>query len=233
MSPVLVSCKSCSSAMRTTRPTSTLTPRAAHSSAKSIAVKATPSLPPAPHPAPGGRPRNPPPVRSSRFKRCSSRSKESIRLHEDLAGIENALGVEGAFDAAHGFDGLAAERHLQVRRFDVADALLAADAAAKLDRDGGGLGGGGARACDRFGVGAFAHEIDVDVAIAEVAEVDDEGVVLAPYRFHALNQLRHARARDDHVLVELERAELLDGRRERAPHIPQAVFVLEIGRASC
>src|SRR5215212_2597801 len=83
----------------------------------------------------------------------------------------------------------------------------------------------------RLGVGAFAHEVDVDVAVAEVAEVDDEGVVPPPDGFDALDQLGHARARDDHVLVELERAELLDGRRERAPHVPQAVFVLARLRA--
>ena len=83
----------------------------------------------------------------------------------------------------------------------------------------------------RARVGALAHEVDVDVAVAEVAEVDDEGVVLLPYPLDALDQLGHARARDDHVLVELQRPELLDGRRERAPHVPQTVFVLARLRA--
>src|ERR687883_4919 len=176
MSPVRASASSCSTAILNSRPASTSTPRALISSAKSIATSATPYECAATDSAPGGRPRKTHPVRSSRFRRWSSRRTENIRLHEDLAGVEYPEGVEGALDAAHGFDGRVAERHLQVGGFDVADAVLAADGAA-----------------------------------AEVAEVDDEGVVLLPYRLDALDEFGHARARDDHVLVKLERPELLDG----------------------
>ncbi len=55
--------------MRNNRPTSTRAPRAAHSSASSIAVSATPYECAATDSAPGGSPRKTHPVRSSRFRR--------------------------------------------------------------------------------------------------------------------------------------------------------------------
>src|SRR5919112_119378 len=87
---------------------------------------------------------------------------------KNLPRIEYAVRVEGAFDAAHGFDGGAVEGHFEVRRFDVADAVLAADRAAEFDRGGESLADGRARAADGPGVFAVAHEVDVDVAVAEV-----------------------------------------------------------------
>src|SRR5919198_5297250 len=144
--------------------------------------------------------------------------KYSRASTEHFTGVENAEGVERAFDAAHGLDRFAAEGHREVGGLDVADAVLAADRAAEFDRGGEGLADGLARAADGLAVGALAHEVDVDVSVSEVAEVDDESVVPPPDLLDALDQFGHARARHDHVLVELERPEFFNRGRQRPPH---------------
>src|SRR2546423_1266928 len=152
-------------------------------------------------------------------------------LCKHLSGVENALGVEGAFDASHGLDCFSAEGHREVGGFDVADAVLAADRASEFDRHGEGLADGLARAADGFRVRAVAHEVDVYVAVAEVPEVDDERPVASAYLLDALDEFRHARARHDHVLVELERPELLYRGRQRAPNVPKLLLFLARLRA--
>src|SRR5918993_5695383 len=101
----------------------------------------------------------------------------SPRKH--LPRIEYAVGVERALDAAHGVDGRRVERQVEVGGLDVADAVLAADGAAEGDGQRESLFDGPAGACDGERVVSVAHEVDVDVAVAEVAEVDDEGRVPA------------------------------------------------------
>ena len=59
-----------------------------------------------------------------------------------------------------------------------------------------------------------------------MTEVDDEGVELAADLFDALDEFRHARARHDHVFVELHRAEAFDRGRERTAHVPEFLFIL-------
>src|SRR5207244_11607035 len=60
------------------------------------------------------------------------RSLSSIEEH--LARVEDSVRVEGSLDAPHHLDRLRCEREVQIRRFHVADAVLARDRPAERDR---------------------------------------------------------------------------------------------------
>src|SRR5438270_3944687 len=134
-------------------------------------------------------PRSIQPVRPNPFKRCSSISVESISVvsgqwsvvsrfsfstdhrplttdhysNKHFSRIKNAERVERAFDALHRFDGRRVDRHLKIRRFDVADAVLAANRAAKLDGNAESFTHGLACTSHSFLVFSVAHEVDVDI----------------------------------------------------------------------
>ena len=106
-----------------------------------------------------------------------------FNLEEHLPRVQNAIGVEDFFDVFHNFERWLIDRHVKIRGFDVADAVFAGDGAAEGDGEGEGFADAFARAPDGFGVVAVDDKIYVDVAVAGVSEIGDEGVVLAPDLF--------------------------------------------------
>jgi hypothetical protein len=71
------------------------------------------------------------------------------------------------------------------------------------------------------GVVRVDEQVDVDVAVAGVAEVHDRDAVARRELAQAVDQGRDPRHRDDHVLVDLLRGDVAQGGGERAPGAPE------------
>ena len=98
------------------------------------------------------------------------RRSAACTFQEDLAGIEHAVRIERLLDAPHQRDGLGRQLQRQVPRLAEADAVLAGHRAFERDHafEQRLLGGGDARL--DVGIVGVDHDVDVDVAVADVAE---------------------------------------------------------------
>jgi hypothetical protein len=117
--------------------------------------------------------------------------------------VQDAKRVECAFDPFHGLNGSGGHRHAKIWRLDITDAVLAADRAAQVDRDRKGLANGLASPANSLFVISVTHEVDMDVAVASVAEIHNKRLKSEPYLFDSLDQFRDARAWNDDVFIEL------------------------------
>ena len=123
-------------------------------------------------------------------------------LNKHLARIENAVRIEDFFDFFHYRKRRRVDRHIEILRFDVADAVFAGDRAAESYGESESFFDAFSRSRDRFGIVAVAHEIDVNIAVAGVSEVGDECVVCFPYFFDAANEFGDFGTRNDDIFVE-------------------------------
>ena len=92
-------------------------------------------------------------------------------------------------------------------RFRESDAVLAADRSFERDHAFEELAFGFRRAPHLVGIAGIDHQVDVDVAVAGMAEARDQQPVLATHALDELEELRHAAARHDQVVVDLARRE--------------------------
>ena len=106
--------------------------------------------------------------------RQNATPRDARRLHQlflpDLAGVEDAVRIERGLDPLHQGDDLGRQLQADVGRLREADAVLAADRSLEADDALEERAGGGLRAAHLVGVGGIHHDVDVNVAVAGVAE---------------------------------------------------------------
>lgn len=152
------------------------------------------------------------------------------RSAEELAWIEEEEGIEGVFDglmegAAGVVDGVG-----EPTFFGDADAVFAADDAAEAEDV--------AEEVVESGVGAGAlvrvlhvgdHDVDVDVAVAGVAEAGDGEAAADLEACGEFDEIDETAAGDDDVLVEFGEAGVAETVGEFAAHLPEGFDFLVCG----
>lgn len=151
------------------------------------------------------------------------------RSAEELAWVEEAAGIEGVFDglmegAAGVVDGVR-----EPAFFGDADAVFAADDAAEAEDVAEEIveGGVGAGALVRV-IHVGNHDVDVDVAVAGVAEAGDGEAAADLEACGEFDEIDETAARDDDVLVEFGEAGVAETVGEFAAHLPEG-FDFRVG----
>ena len=80
--------------------------------------------------------------------------------------------------------------------------------------------------------GRIDHQVDVNVAVAGMAEAGNQQPVLVAHAIDEVEQLRHAAARDHDVVVDLARRQRPQRERQLATRLPDRVAILG-GAARC
>ena len=150
---------------------------------------------------------------------------------EEFPRVEEAAGIEGVFDglmegAAGVVDGVG-----EPAFFGDADAVFAADDAAEAEDVAEEIveGGVGAGALIRV-LHVWDHDIDVDVAVAGVAEAGDWEAAANLEACGEFDEIDEAAAGDDDVLVEFCEAGVAETVGEFAAHLPEG-FDFRVGGA--
>src|SRR5688500_11151122 len=146
--------------------------------------------------------------------------KTRTLLGEDFAGVENPERIEGPLHGLHDRDRRGVQLQVQILGLGEADAVLAADRALErhhpFEQDALRLVG----AAHLVVVARRHHDVDVDVAVAGVPETGDAEAEVAFEPLDEGEQLRDPPLGHDHVMVELDRRDRLQRRRQLAPHAP-------------
>ncbi|MNN47536.1 hypothetical protein D3C81_1619600 [compost metagenome] len=107
--------------------------------------------------------------------------------------------------------------------------MFAGQRAAQSQRQREHLGQCRVRACVLVGVIRVIQDVDVQVAVAGMAEGDDGQVGVGRQLLHAFHQFRNARHRHHHVFVDLARRNAFQRGRQRTACGPQFVARAAIG----
>ncbi len=150
---------------------------------------------------------------------------------EELARVQEAAGIEGVFDglvegAAGVVDGVG-----EPAFFGDADAVFAADDAAEAEDVAEEIveGNVGAGALIRV-LHVGDHDVDVDVAVAGVAEAGDGEATADLEACGEFDEIDETAAGDDDVFVEFGEAGVAETVREFAAHLPEG-FDFGVGGA--
>lgn len=140
---------------------------------------------------------------------------------KDLAGIEDPVRVEGGLEPPHQGDRLVGQLQPEIRRLGAPDAVLAADRAPEahdlleqpaLRRPG---------ASRRRRIARVQQDVDVDVAVPDVAEAGHAQAGRAPQLADYREQFRDSRPGHHDVVVDLERRLRPQGERQVAARPPE------------
>ena len=103
--------------------------------------------------------------------------------------------------------------------------MFARNGSAKLNGKKERLGNTFSRTRDLRGVFTLDDKIDVDIAVARVAEICHEGIIAAADLLDTRYKLRHIGTRYYDIFIDLERAVFHKARRNGTPHIPKPILL--------
>ena len=149
-------------------------------------------------------------------------------LSNQFAGVQDEVRVECALDLTHGFHALFAVLQLHPGQLAEADAVLARERAAQLDRTAEDVVHRLVDALRFFFVAQVADDRRVHVAVACMAERADRDVVILRRLLDDGEECRNLASRNGRIFDERRRAQLRKARKRHAASRPELFLVLRV-----
>ena len=149
-------------------------------------------------------------------------------LSNQFAGVQNEIRVECALDLAHGLHAFLAVLQLHPRQLAEADAVLARERAAELDRTAEDVIHRLVDALRFFFVAQVADDRRVHVAVTRMAERADRDVVILRRLLDDGEECRNLASRNGRIFDERRRAQLRKARKRHAASRPELFLVLRV-----
>ncbi len=125
---------------------------------------------------------------------------------KDLTGIQNPIRIEGMFHSSHEGDFLRRQLQADVGRLREAHAVLAAERSFQGDDAPKQHALRLVRTADLLRIIRRDHDVDVDVAVADVAEARDPECEPGFQRLNEGEELGNSALWNDDIVIELERS---------------------------